>query len=399
MEHWLGTTENKPPERRDNTFRNACIAYFVAMVLFVCLRVASGLGWFGLLVETVCGSNACDHMTCIGAQVTDIVASVLIQIVIFLVVPLVIFKVLSGNTMKKTLTDIGFNRPSGRVIGFSFLLGVLFYILNIFVASLAAFVLIMLGYRFPGGSSAFVGAVGFLIGIIIIGVLPGVCEEVSNRGILMRGLMSKIGVWRAVLLSSLIFGLMHLNIVQMFYAAVLGGFMALAILATRSLWTGIIIHFMNNALSVFFEFARSQNWAVGDFLNILIDFFGSFGGIIFFLLPVVMYLLIVRIIHMFARESYKANEKEYFVEFLKKNPEYIAKKVAQGQPVSIEEMSASVQAHTSKLSKMNAIRFYIEGQRKQQKLEPLEKTLMFGIIFLTSVVTAMTLVWGLPPFF
>jgi len=213
----------------------------------------------------------------------------------------------------------------------------------------------------------------------------------------MRGFMSKMGVWRAVLLSSLIFGLMHLNIVQMIYAAILGAFIALAILATRSLWTGVIIHFMNNALSVFLGYVDDV-WGY-NFLDIFLNIFGGLGGIVFFALPVVAYLLIMMIIHSFARENFKKNEKEYFAEFLKNNPEYVAQKVAQGQVVSMEEMSASVEAHTKRVGKFSAIRFYIEGQRKPQKLNALEKTLLFGMVFLTSVVTLMTLVWGLPPFF
>ena len=400
MEHWQNSDEQKPLWERDKSFLHACIAYFVAMLLFVVLRVASGLGWFGELEEFLCrelfGKNICDHMTCAGAQVTDIFANVLIQIVIFLVVPLVVFIILSKEPVDKTLVGIGFNLPGWRVIGFAFLLGLMFYFLNIFVASVAQFPLLLVGYRFPGGFMPYSGVSGFLILLVIGAVLPGICEEVSNRGILMRGFMSKLGVWRAVLLSSLIFGLMHMSIVQAIYTAILGGIMALAILATRSLWTGIIIHFMNNALSGLFGFARDYGF---DFLGTVLDMFGALGGLVFFAIPVVMYIFGIRIIHMFARENYKKNEKEYFAVFLKNNPEYVAEKLRLGQPISMDEMSASVDMHTKRLSKLKAIRFYLEGPTKPKKLDAIEKTLVFGIIFLTSVVTLMTLVWGMPPYF
>jgi len=385
MEHWNeGVEDNKPLWERDNVFLHACIAYFVAMILFVCLCIVSGFGVFESLTDATSG------------LVTEIVATVLIQIVIFLIVPLVIFRGLSKQPMKKTLVGIGFNRPSLRVVGFAFLLGFLFYILNIFLSSVSNLLLMLLGYRLGGGAAPVMGFGSLVIGLVLGSVLPGTCEEVSNRGILMRGFMSKLGVWRAVLLSSLIFGLMHLNIVQFFVTAVFGVFIALAILATRSLWTGIIIHFMNNALITVFAFARGHNL---DFFGMFMDFFGAFGGMVFFILPVVMYILILRIIHMFARENFKANEKEYFAEFLKNNPAYVAERIKQGRTVSMEEMSASVEMHVRRLSKTNAIRFYLEGQRKPQKLNAIEKTLVFGIVFLTSVVTAMTLIWGLPPLF
>ena len=98
---------------------------------------------------------------------------------------------------------------------------------------------------------------------------------------------------------------------------------------------------------------------------------------------------------MFAKETYKKHEKDYFVDFLKNNPAYIAEQNSQGKAVTLEDMSRTVDAYTSKVGKFKAIRFYLEGQRKPQKLRPGEKTIVFGIVFLTALVTGMTLVWGL----
>lgn len=391
-----GVSAGKPLWERDNAFLTAVSAYFVAMLLFVALRVASGFGLFGLLEDAICKKSGCNHASCSSAMWTDTIATFLIQIVIFLFVPLLIVKVFSKQSMKQTLVDIGFNKPKGKVIGQSFLLGVLCYLLNIFVATASMVILVMIGYRFPSGDSSYVGITGLLIGIIAVGVLPGVCEEVSNRGVLMRGFMSKLGVWRAVLLSSMIFGLMHLNIVQMFYATILGIIMALAILATRTIWSGIIIHFMNNSLSQFLGFAQKEGWFIGEILDSFFDLFaGEFGLILFVGFAVLMYVLIINIIHGFAREGYKANEKEYFATFLKNNPAYVSQKISEGTPISMEDMSRSVDAYTADLSKMKAIRFYLEGQHKPQKLSAVEKTVVFGMVFLTVVITGMTLVWGL----
>ena len=267
---------------------------------------------------------------------------------------------------------------------------------NIFVASVSVMVLVLIGYRMPTGDSSYIGVTGLLIGLVIIGVLPGVCEETSNRGVLMQGLVSKLGVWRAVLLSGLIFGLMHLNVVQVFYATVLGILIGLAVLATRSLWTGIIIHFCNNAIGQLMAFAQQNNWVLADIFQWFLEIFNqAYGLVLMFVFIWLLYTVIINIIHMFARANYKANEKEYFAEFLKKNPEYVAQKMNAGQAVTLEDMAGTVDAYVSKLNKTQAIRFYIEGQRKPQKLNAIEKTVLFGILFLTVVVTGMTLVWGL----
>jgi len=367
----------------DNSFLIAVSVYFVAMVLFIVLRVVGGFGAFRLLDESV------------GEAASDVIVTVVIQIVILLLVPLVLVKIFSKSSVKQTLAGIGLNRPHRRVIGWAFLLGVLLWFLNIFVANLSHMVLLLIGFRVSGGDSAYVGPVGLLVAIVMIGVLPGFCEEGANRGVLMNGLISRLGVWRAVLLSSLIFGLMHLNIYQTFYATILGVFMALAVLATRSLWTGIIIHFCNNAIGVIMGFAQKENWVIYQLFTKFLGLFDQFGVLLLFLFIAGVYMLIVGIIHRFARENYKANEREYFAAFLKKNPQYISEKLSAGQAVSLEDMSRTVDEHTRRLGKFKAIRFYLEGQRVPQRLGAGEKTLLFGIIFLTSVVTGMTLVWGL----
>lgn len=382
----LQSVDNSQPLwQSDNTFLAAVSTYFVAMLLFVCVRVASGLGWFDLLADKV------------GYSATEAIVTVLIQIVIFLIVPLAIYKFFTKQSFRKTLSSIGFNRPSPRVLGYSFLLGLLFFFFNIFVASLSTMVLALLGYRFPASDTTMVGIGGLLIGLLLVGVLPGVCEEVSNRGILMRGLMSKLGVWRAVLLSSLIFGLMHLNIVQAFFATVLGMFMALAILATRSLWAGIIIHFMNNSINQLISHAQGNGWEIGKIFEQFFDLFSSgIEGLVFYIVFIIfVYICIMRIIHMFARETYKANEKEHFATFLMNNPERVKSMISEGRTVSVEDMARTVDAYTANLSKWRAIQFYLEGQRKPQKLNILELTIVFGIVFLTALVTVMTLVWGL----
>jgi len=383
----LKVGDTKPLWERDGAFLAATIAYFVAALLFVFLRTASGLGWFGLLADRI------------GNQATDIVANVLIQIFIFFLVPLIIFQIYARKQpLRKTLSDIGFRRPSRKVFGYSFLLGLLFYFFNIFVASISFLVLMVLGFRFPtaGGEVALVGTSGLLLGILMIGVLPGFCEEVSTRGILLRGFMSKLSVWRAILLSSLIFGFMHLNIMQAFFAAVLGAFIAIAILVTKNIWTGIIIHFMNNAMGVLLSYANANDWIIAQLYNQLFDLFlGPSGVIIYFVFVGVVYFSIMHILHMFARDTYKADEKQHFAMFLKNNPERVRAMINAGQTVSAEEMSRSVDAYVQGLGKMRAIRFYLEGQHKPQKLKPLEITLAFGLVFLTGAITIMTLVWGL----
>jgi uncharacterized protein len=88
------------------------------------------------------------------------------------------------------------------------------------------------------------------LGVLIIGVGPGIGEELWFRGFFGRGLVARYGVFKGVLLTSLLFGLIHLEPRQVVYATVLGVLLHLSYLASRSLLVPILLHAANNSLSV-----------------------------------------------------------------------------------------------------------------------------------------------------
>lgn len=76
------------------------------------------------------------------------------------------------------------------------------------------------------------------------------CEELCFRGVVYRGYLKSGNVLGAVLLSSLLFGLMHMNFNQAPYAFALGIAMAVLVEATGSLWSSVLMHVIFNAQSV-----------------------------------------------------------------------------------------------------------------------------------------------------
>jgi membrane protease YdiL (CAAX protease family) len=91
---------------------------------------------------------------------------------------------------------------------------------------------------------------GLLFCLLVVAVGAAVNEELFCRGFLGRGLVGRHGVPFGVLYASAIFGAMHLNLPQGAWALVLGCFLHLAYLATRSLWAPILLHFVNNAAAL-----------------------------------------------------------------------------------------------------------------------------------------------------
>jgi membrane protease YdiL (CAAX protease family) len=88
------------------------------------------------------------------------------------------------------------------------------------------------------------------LGVLIIGLGPGIGEELWCRGFLGRGLVGRHGVLGGVLLTSLLFGLIHLEPRQAIGAMGIGLFLHFSYLASRSLLVPMLLHTANNSLSI-----------------------------------------------------------------------------------------------------------------------------------------------------
>ena len=81
-------------------------------------------------------------------------------------------------------------------------------------------------------------------------IVPAFVEELLFRGVVLTNILP-YGRTPAVLISAVLFGLMHQNPGQIFYATMAGVVLGLVYVRTRSIWGGVIIHFVNNLFSVF----------------------------------------------------------------------------------------------------------------------------------------------------
>lgn len=97
-------------------------------------------------------------------------------------------------------------------------------------------------------------ASGVILYFISLVILPAIFEEWAFRGVILRSLLP-YGRTFAVVFSSLVFGLMHLNPPQSLFAFVLGLVMGYAFTATGSIWPGVFIHAVNNAVSFAAQYA------------------------------------------------------------------------------------------------------------------------------------------------
>jgi membrane protease YdiL (CAAX protease family) len=89
-----------------------------------------------------------------------------------------------------------------------------------------------------------------LAGVLIIGLGPGLGEELWCRAFLGRGLVGRHGVVMGVILTSLFFGAIHVDPHQGTMAAILGLALHFSYLMTRSLLIPMLLHFLVNSLSI-----------------------------------------------------------------------------------------------------------------------------------------------------
>jgi uncharacterized protein len=86
--------------------------------------------------------------------------------------------------------------------------------------------------------------------VLVIGLGPGIGEELWCRGFLGRGLVGNHGILLGVLASSFFFGLIHLDPCQGTMAMLMGLWLHFVYLTTRSLWLPMLLHFLNNSVAV-----------------------------------------------------------------------------------------------------------------------------------------------------
>lgn len=91
----------------------------------------------------------------------------------------------------------------------------------------------------------------FLITLLVVAILPAVGEEILFRGIIQKELIHKMkNPHAAILLASIIFSAFHLDFVGFFPKLGIGLILGYAYYITGSIWTPMIIHFINNGMQV-----------------------------------------------------------------------------------------------------------------------------------------------------
>ncbi len=359
---------------------NVNLIYFIVVCLFIAIRICSSLNLFSFLGEY-------------GSYYLGII----IQLGLIFALPIFLLKRLDKGDAKKDTKDfLGYNKISKKMIFVSIAIGIAVFLVNIYVSTFFNSIIGLFGYKSAETATAGTATVGRLfLDLFCTAVLPAICEETLHRGMLLAG-NSCFGMTKTIVISGVLFGLLHLNIEQFFYASIIGVFLGYVCFVANSIYPCIIIHFMNNALSVIVSFASARGV---NFISNIINFFLTNPVIGFIMMLLVLTLLLIIIYELtliLMKESFKQ-------QFGKKKQE-IANAAIREQffnQIDAIKKDEKVVEPQKRVIYIDASEF-IEFMQKQKFEESPDKVLdlkikilLYGSFILMAIVTLMTFIWGL----
>lgn len=368
------------------------VCYFLIVVLFAIVRMLTAFGVFDGL-----GKNF------------DYALNVVSQVVILFCLSIFLFSAMQKNKVKDTFKFFGYKKISFKAVLICIGIGIIVYFLNIFIATFFNSILALFGYS-SSSSVTYLSSYPFwifLINILVTAVLPGVCEETVHRGLLLKGL-SGFGERKALVISSLLFGFMHMNIDQFFYATLIGFLLGYLALISDSIFPAMIVHFINNALSVFASYSSFNSLGfekiIGGFNAALeLNFFLGFLLVVVFMASL-SFLLFILIKQLFRETTVKnmakleqtiikQMEKENYIKQL----ETVASEGEnQTQPttISFEEFDKLYKLHNQKMGLMSNLEQNMLSS-PNVKMTTFQKILSIGILIIVASVTIFTFIWGI----
>ncbi len=89
------------------------------------------------------------------------------------------------------------------------------------------------------------------LNILVFAIIPAICEEIFFRGFLFQNFKRFTSIYWAIILSSLIFSLLHFQIYGFFVRWIMGAMLAFLFFFGKSIHAAIFAHFINNFFTTF----------------------------------------------------------------------------------------------------------------------------------------------------
>lgn len=111
---------------------------------------------------------------------------------------------------------------------------------------------------------------GLLLNLLIIALIPAIGEEMTFRGVLQQSLTRKMNPHVAIILSAAIFSFIHFQFYGFLPRMFLGILLGYMFYVSGSLWTSILMHFVNNGSLVVLYYLNNNG-----LINVDVEHFGE----------------------------------------------------------------------------------------------------------------------------
>ncbi len=142
-----------------------------------------------------------------------------------------------------------------------------------------------------------------LLVIIVVSIVPAVCEEVMFRGFIQKSFEFKVKPIWAAFITAIFFGLYHFNPYALFPLIALGFYLGYAAYKSNSIFVPMSLHFFNNFVAVILFFIYGDD----DIINSTVNKDFKLGPAVMMLF--VLVLLLAGVIYII-NKYYSSKEKE-----------------------------------------------------------------------------------------
>lgn len=371
-------------EGNKKSIKRVFAIYYACMALFCLLRIIATFGAFS------------------SGKGGDILFTFIIQVCILAIIPFVLYVIFLKVKPKDVFQHCNFFHINIPVVLISLGLGIICFVINVAVSTLFNGILTFTGYEFSGGTSVADYSTGnFFLQIFLVAVLPAICEEFLHRGILLQGI-KHIGFKKAIVISSLLFALIHFNVQQVFYAFIIGLILGFVAVVSKNIYPAMIIHFVNNAVATYLEFASHRGWIFGNTLDNLSEFLKNNTPFVVFTVVVIVMLVVVALLCLFIwllykqsiiRKVNKAINKAYshFSVLSRNNPIHVGDE----HDVMLELLENNTLLNLDFKPMDNPIDIVLPKERSRYKSTRKDKVFLWAAIVMGGLVTLFTYIWGL----
>ena len=373
---------------KNKVSRNALICYLTIVVLFTTIKLLSAFGLLDFL-----------------GNMTGIVSTIVVQIGLLFLISIFLFGKLNKTKPKEVLKFYDYNKIGIKAVLISFALGVVVYLLNILVSTFFNAFISILGYHFSSSETMTSYPFWLLIlNLIFTAVLPGICEETAHRGLLLKGFCPSNPRF-AIIISSLLFGLLHMNIEQFFYATLIGIVLGFVTTISESIYPAMIIHFTNNALSVFMSYSSFHKLGFESIFNVFqkaLDTSTLIGVIIMIITIYLLYKLLRYLINvLFASTTgEKMNQMQIsIIEDIEKKKYLEELKNLTNGSLDMTNEDQNMQEfffnQNKKLGCYSEVKEFIFNDKSEFKLDTITKIILITTFVIVGALTFFSLIWGI----